>query len=920
MIESLPTIVGVITSVASRVFKDALMDPGIGKLKIENELRKAIETAVSSIEDDSTECFVRDKGRLDESFWRSDKVKTQLWMSLTDKQHPERIPDFDILYDAYCGIYLESARIERNLFDKTMSEFWTCFLSEVKESKILSGAYLEKIIFQLDETVYPAEGRRMITEYCSVMAKKLKEKIFIRYRPSKREIPETFSEEEVKNEFLNYKRTRMVFIQEGHERGDEKEQVIEGDSYLDHHKIILVGDGGVGKTRFLQELEKDLATDIASNDQPLDYLPIFIEAREFERGTTDELEEKLKTRLAEGFNETKYTDGKIKGFIRYLLKYRKLFPLIDAFDQVKSENEPVVCEALASDALFGRCKCFISTRQGRQRALEKGIKDKGVDPGLFEKIRLMPFEKHELKAFFKEKYFPGVKPLIDKLDSHKKQVINLIFRDFMDPWLKKDELDSHKKQDINLLQIPMFARLVKIMAVNGKFDSPEAINTNSHSQIMQMFVDFVVNRQAEKDKTTESPQERKAKYEWMLRKIGNLSLKTLENGIIYTFDREYAMDILGEDSFEKHWPLMERIEFIRPFIDYESKECIREQQHRFQHQIFQEFFAADELRRLYCSNRDQDREEMQSAMENMKYMPEVGRFFSDMIESGTRDPEQDFTYWQGLLEADNNQDWVRTYALQVRDKLGESKASASIKKLFADENKRLKKSSLTETVIHIPEGRFVMGSYEHEDERPVRYIHLEEYEIDRFPVTNQQFLDFLNDCYSSEENVRDEEGHELIDFSESRIAPTHGEFRIKKGYGRHPVTGVSWYGAMAYCNWREGKEQASFRLPTEEEWEKAARGSFGRRYPWGNEFDPEKCNSNESGIRDTTMIGNYPKGESPYRCSDMVGTVCEWTSSYVQRGGSWISYWILANCAYRGGNNPGLRFRSTGFRCAKTLK
>jgi formylglycine-generating enzyme required for sulfatase activity len=907
MIESLPTIVSVITSVASGIFKDALIDPGIGKRKIENELRKAIETAVSSIEDDFTECFVRDKGRLDESFWRRDEVKTQLWKSLTDKQHPESIPDFDILYDAYCEIYLEHARIERNLFDKTMSEFWTCFLNEVKGSKILSGVYLEKIIFQLDEAVYPAEGRRMIAEYCGVMAKKLEEKIFIRYKPGKREVPDTFSEEEVKNEFLSYKRIRMVLIHEGRERGDEKEQVIEGDSYLDHHKIILVGDGGVGKTRFLQELEKDLATDIASNDQSLDYLPIFIEAREFEKGTTVELEEKLKTRLAEGLNETEYTDGKFKGFIRYLRKYRKLFPLIDAFDQVKSENEPVVFEALASDALFGKCKCFISTRQARQRALEEGIKDRGVDPGLFKKIQLMPFEKHELEAFFKEKYYPRVKPLIDKLD-------------------------SRENQDINIIQIPMFARLVKIMAVNGEFDSSEAINTNSHSQIMQMFVNFVVNRQAEKDKTTETPQERKAKYSLMLRKIGDLSLKTLENGRIYTFDRDYAMDILGEDSFERHWPLMERIEFIRPFIDYESEECVREQQHRFQHQMFQEFFAAYELRRLYCSRRDKDREEMQSAMENMKYMPEVGQFFSDMIESGTRNPEKDFTYWQGLLEAENNQDWVRTYAHQVRDKLGESKASASLKRLFADENQRLGKSSLTETLIHIPEGRFVMGSYGSEDERPVRYIHLDEYEIDGFPVTNQQFLDFLNECYSGEEDVRDEEDNELIAFSFSRIAPTEflikKVFLIKKGYERHPVTGITWYGARAYCEWRGRKEQVGFRLPTEEEWEKSARGGFGRCYPWGNEFDPERCNDNESEIKDTTMIGSYPKGESPYYCSDMAGNVLEWISSYydedqnsmVLRGGSWWYNWRAARCAHRYWAVPEDRDTYFGFRCARISK
>jgi formylglycine-generating enzyme required for sulfatase activity len=474
----------------------------------------------------------------------------------------------------------------------------------------------------------------------------------------------------------------------------------------------------------------------------------------------------------------------------------------------------------------------------------------------------------------------------------------------------------------------MFARLVKIMAVNGKFDSPEAINANSHSQIMQMFVDFVVNKQAKKDKTPETPQERKAKYEWMLRKIGDLSLKTLKNGMIYTFDRHYAMDILGEDSFEKHWPLMERIEFIRPFFDYESEKCVKERKHRFQHQIFQEFFAADELRRLHCSGRDKDREEMRSAMENMKYMPEVGRFFSDMIESGTRDPEKDFTYWQELLEMENNQDWVRTYALQVRDKLGESKASASIKRLFADEDRRLKKSSLTETVIHIPEGRFVIGSYGAATKRAVRYIYQDEYEIDRFPVTNQQFLDFLNDCYRGEENLRDEEGHKFIYFSESQIVPTYGGFRINKGYGRHPVTGVTWYGAKAYCDWRGRKEKAGFRLPTEEEWEKAARGCCGRRYPWGNEVEPEKCNCGESGIGDTTMIGNYPGGKSPYRCSDMAGNVWEWTSSYydeypdimVLRGGSWNDSRLVAHCAVRYWLNPGIWDDNIGFRCARISK
>jgi len=117
-------------------------------------------------------------------------------------------------------------------------------------------------------------------------------------------------------------------------------------------------------------------------------------------------------------------------------------------------------------------------------------------------------------------------------------------------------------------------------------------------------------------------------------------------------------------------------------------------------------------------------------------------------------------------------------------------------------------------------------------------------------------------------------------------------------------------------------------LPTEEELEKAARGSFGRRYPWGNEFDPERCNIRESGIEDTTMIGNYPGGESPYRCSDMAGNVWEWTSSYyeedkehiVLRGGSWDFLGGFARCAGRIRDFPEDRDNFGGFRCVRISK
>jgi len=141
-----------------------------------------------------------------------------------------------------------------------------------------------------------------------------------------------------------------------------------------------------------------------------------------------------------------------------------------------------------------------------------------------------------------------------------------------------------------------------------------------------------------------------------------------------------------------------------------------------------------------------------------------------------------------------------------------------------------------------------------------------------------------------------------------------------------PAVGVNWHEARLFCRWRG----PGFRLPTEEEWEHAASWdparSVKRKYPWGDEFDPEKSNTSEGGPGKTTPVGAYPNGVSAYGCFDMAGNVWEWTESLysegdevrVLRGGSWSHGRDYAACSYRGGGLPQDRSIIVGFRRART--
>jgi formylglycine-generating enzyme required for sulfatase activity len=222
----------------------------------------------------------------------------------------------------------------------------------------------------------------------------------------------------------------------------------------------------------------------------------------------------------------------------------------------------------------------------------------------------------------------------------------------------------------------------------------------------------------------------------------------------------------------------------------------------------------------------------------------------------------------------------------------------------------------TAQMVDIPGGSFTMGSDNGgPDSKPAHPVDVPAFQIDKFEVTNSDFKAFV-----------DATGYKT-DAEKTGDKPWSA---YAEGKDNNPVVKVSWNDASAFCKW------AGERLPTEAEWEKAARGTDGRTYPWGNAWDPKKVNGKDSGIRGTTVVGSYPEGASPFGVEDMGGNVWEWTSSvadhypgnttasklygsklYIIRGGGWFDVKDQIASYYRNSAVPGTANDDLGFRCAR---
>jgi formylglycine-generating enzyme required for sulfatase activity len=247
-------------------------------------------------------------------------------------------------------------------------------------------------------------------------------------------------------------------------------------------------------------------------------------------------------------------------------------------------------------------------------------------------------------------------------------------------------------------------------------------------------------------------------------------------------------------------------------------------------------------------------------------------------------------------------------------------------------------------MVLIPAGSFMMGFDQYEDEAPAHRVDLDAFYIDKYEVTNRRFERFVK----ATSHVTDLERGSVLPPGRWTWRRPLGEGTSYRELMDHPVVNVTWNDAVAFSRW------AKKRLPTEAEWEKAARGTDARKFPWGNESAfvdgrPARANFglvpwNPENRPFTKPVGSFPEGKSPYGVLDMAGNVAEWCSDWydqnyysrsptlnprgpstgrehVTRGGEFETYESGLRCASRDGHPIGApAFITVGFRCARSAR
>ncbi len=755
-------------------------------------------------------------------------------------------------------------------------------------------------------------------------------------------LPELYIHIETSNPFHKPEKDKREDDIDGNDDKENKEpQSIDIESLLGREGvncILLRGAAGMGKTTLIKHLAYTLTHD-GDNRSLRGFLPVLV----FLKDLWPIYEKKLPTgekitfeSLLAAYLEDRNCPLGVKTIQAYLAQDRGLF-LLDGLDEVPDSLRPSLVELVFEFQFDHRKNRFLIT--GRPHGIDNKVMERFGD----HLREINPLDKKKIDSFITSWFRAVMGEAVGLADATSSDMIADV---------------GHHEHISVFTQNPLLLTAICLLYQDGK---------RLPDQRADLY-DRIVKNLLYKRFHDPADTDRVGLIEDYLRllafRMQERNVKNIESYEAVQFLKEIfpCAEIGDASKIQKHLECL--FNEIEPHCGLLSRTSGGEVE--FYHRTFQEFLAAS-----YMIDKNKGYQEYLSN----GWWEETILLYTGLMSLNRKTESNDvvktiFEIAEGKKEKEEIQEARRLNILggkALRDIQGykrdyevleksrqrlidiiESDANASIEERFTSGeilgilgDSRLK--DIEANFVEVSAGEFTRGSESEEaydDEKPIRRIYVDAFEISKYPVTNGEYRKFVEAGGYKNQEYWTPEGWEWKS-EEEIVEPEYWHDRQWNG-ANFPVVGVSWYESVAYAEWLSKETGRRYRLPTEAEWEKAARGTDGREYPWGAKIDKNKCNYDECGLDRTSPVGIFPLGESPFGCFDMSGNVWEWCANWftedyykksldknptgpekggdrVLRGGSWGGFARNCRAAYRDFFHPSRRWNGGGFRLRREL-
>lgn len=688
--------------------------------------------------------------------------------------------------------------------------------------------------------------------------------------------------------------------------------------------VILLGDPGCGKTTALEYLAYELTDDAAR-------LPLPLRLSEFAPGFS--VEDFIVNGWAGPEASNQWAAPELADNLKDYLEKGRLFCLFDALNEMPKEGYSERVQAL---------RAFIDhwSPKGNQFLITCRVLDYGDDLSGLQRVEIQPLNDEKIQEFVQ-------KELPDTWEA--------LWKEF------SKEVDGERSL-LKLARNPyMLTVMIDVFRLDGQLG-------RNRSDLMCRFSEILMGWAKEK-----CPKEKWLGADLQREALGHLAFEVQDRAGFGTLVKTVlAKEVMPKQvQPDSKWPpvsvspdqvlnLAASAHIIEMTGDRSSL--------RFYHQLLQEYFAGREMLKRDPATLtkkwrwpwlEKDMPKWVRPEKNYDPLPPpppTGWEETTILSAGLM-PENDDQLVQALAEinpvlagrclhegrATVSQATRKAVIRELLDTISRAEIALRVRIAAGEVLGYLGDPRLGE-FVYVPAGKFSMGDHKGEnDEKPMHSLHLADFQIAKYPLTNTEFAEFIqargyedsrwwsNDGWRAriKENWR-----EPREWDNSRFSSPN-----------QPVVSVSWYECQAYCRWRSDQEGQQYNLPSESQWEKSSRGTEGRRYPWGNEFDASRLNSLEGdqAVKLTTPVGIYPGGASEYGCLDIAGNVWEWVeddyhdryegapkdsrpwidnprgSHRAVRGGGWGGDAHDCRSVMRIGYKPDYRGNDLSFRLAKYI-